>query len=143
MPVPTVTAVADFVELTLREDLGTLLGRWLREVSPAEVQQGYEATLRVAAPQKVRYWLLDLRRRGTISEDSTQWVLSTFLPRLTPLLGGRVYLAFLMSPAHLSNVDQENGAPLVSNADCHVRLFSDEGQATDWLARRRAHETNA
>lgn len=143
MPTATVTTVADFVELTLREDLGTLLGRWLRQVSTDEVRQGYEATLRVASSQRVRYWLLDLRRRGTIGEDSTQWVLTTFLPRLTPLLGGRVYLAFLMSPAHLSNVDQENGAPLVSNADCHVRLFSDEGLATDWLARRRAHENNA
>ncbi|MCB2378871.1 hypothetical protein LGH70_14815 [Hymenobacter sp. BT635] len=143
MPVPTVTVVADFVELTLREDLGTLLGRWLRQVSCQEVQQGYEATLRVAEPKRVRYWLLDLRRRGTLTEDSTEWVLSTFLPRLTPLLGGRVYLAFLLSPAHLSSIDQENGAPLVSNADCHVRLFSDEGLAAEWLARRRAHDTNA
>ncbi|TGE20304.1 hypothetical protein E5K00_20060 [Hymenobacter aquaticus] len=143
MSVPTVTTVADFVELTLREDLGTLLGRWLRQVSGEEVRQGYEATLRVAAPQRVRYWLLDLRRRGTITEESTEWVLSAFLPRLANLLGGRVYLAFLMSPAHLSNVDQENGAPLVSSADCHVRLFSDEGAAAEWLARRRAHETNA
>ncbi|TGE14857.1 hypothetical protein, partial [Hymenobacter elongatus] len=68
---PTIIPVADIVELTLREDLGTLLGRWLRQVSLEEVRQGYEATLRAASPKRVRYWLLDLRRRGTIAVSRT------------------------------------------------------------------------
>ncbi|SHI30075.1 hypothetical protein SAMN02745146_0437 [Hymenobacter daecheongensis DSM 21074] len=135
--------VADFMELTFRPDAGTLLGRWHRPVSEPEVQQGYEATLAAATAHRSRYWLLDLRRRGPISEDSTHWVLEAFLPRLASLLGGRVYVAFLMSPGHLSAVDQENGAPLVASAACHVRLFTDEGNATEWLLRRQRHEGQA
>ncbi|RYU83794.1 hypothetical protein [Hymenobacter persicinus] len=137
------TLVADFVELTYRADVGTLLARWLRPVAPPEVEQGYEGTLSAALVHRSRYWLLDLRRRGPISEDCTYWVLDNFLPRLAPQLGGRIYVAFLMTPGHLSTVDQENGAPLVSSAACHVRLFSDEGNATEWLLRRQRHEGEA
>ncbi|GAA4001133.1 hypothetical protein GCM10022408_10400 [Hymenobacter fastidiosus] len=134
------TSATDFMELTFRPDVGTLLGRWLRPASEPEIRQGYEATLSAATTHRSRYWLLDLRRRGPISEDCTHWVLEAFLPRLGPLLGGRTYIAFLMSPGHLSAVDQENGAPLVSSAACHVRLFSDEGNAAEWLLRRQRHD---
>ncbi|GAA3952868.1 hypothetical protein [Hymenobacter algoricola] len=137
------TLIADIMELAFRSDVGTLLGRWLRPSTTAEVQQGYEATLRFASTYRSRYWLLDLRRRGPVSEDGTHWVLESFLPRLAPLLGGRVYVAFLMSPGHLSAIDQENGAPLVSNARCHVRLFSDESNAAEWLQRRQRHDGEA
>ncbi|AII51518.1 hypothetical protein [Hymenobacter sp. APR13] len=138
---PTPTLLADFVELSFRPDLQLLLGRWLRPVSSSELQQSYEALLTAAVPPKCRFWLLDLRRRGISSEDDTLWTLETFLPLLAPRLGGRVYLAFLVSPGHLSAIDQESGAPMVTNAQCHVRLFTDEGLATAWLGRRRQHES--
>ncbi|WBO84584.1 hypothetical protein [Hymenobacter yonginensis] len=138
---PTPTLLADFAELSFRPDLQILLGRWLRPISTAELQQSYEALLTAAVPPKCRFWLLDLRRRGISSEDDTLWTLETFLPLLAPRLGGRVYLAFLVSPGHLSAIDQESGAPMVTNAQCHVRLFTDEGLATAWLGRRRQHES--
>lgn len=138
---PTSTFAADFLELTYRDDLDVLLSRWQRSVSAIELRQGYDVLLTTASRPRCRFWLLDLRRRGTATEDDTAWVLETFLPRLAPALGGRVYLAFLLSPAHLAAVDQENGAPLVSNAQCHARLFTDEGQALAWLQRRRQHES--
>jgi len=137
----TPAPLADLVELTYRNDLNVLLARWLRPLSSPELWQSYEALLDTAALHQCRFWLLDLRRRGISTEDDTQWVLETFLPRLAPRLGGRVYLAFLVAPPHLASVDQENGAPLVSNAQCHVRLFTDEGLATAWLGRRRQHES--
>lgn len=135
------TLSVDFLNTTFRDDLGVLLARWHRGVSPIELRQGYDNLLAAAAPQRGRFWLLDLRRRGPSPEDDTLWVLETFLPRLAPTLGGRVYLAFLLAPAHLAAVDQENGASLVSNAQCHARLFTDEGLALAWLARRRQHES--
>lgn len=138
---PTPTALADFAELTFRPDLQVLFARWIRPVSSTELQQSYEALLAAATPHQCRFWLLDLRRRGISSEDDTLWTLETFLPRLPPRLGGRVYLAFLVSPSHLSAIDQESGAPMVTNAQCHVRLFTDEGLATAWLIRRRQHES--
>jgi hypothetical protein len=138
---PSPLYLADFAELTFRNDLQIVLGRWLRPVSSTELQQSYEALLATANPHRCRFWLLDLRRRGISSEDDTLWTLETFLPQLPPRLGGRVYLAFLVAPGHLSAIDQETGAPMVSNAQCHVRLFTDEGLATAWLGRRRHHES--
>ena len=138
---PQSVQVADFAELTFREDLRVLLARWLRPISSAELQRSYEALLAMAAPHRCRFWLLDLRRRGTSTEDDTHWVLEIFLPQLAPRLGGRIYLAFLVSPVHLAVIDQESGAPLVANAHCHARLFTEEGLASAWLARRHQHES--
>lgn len=138
---PTSVQVADFAELTFREDLRVLVARWLRPVSSAELHHSYEAVLAAASPQRCRFWLLDLRRRGTSTEDDTHWVLETFLSQLAGRLGGRVYLAFLVSPSHLAVIDQEGGAPLVSGAHCHARIFTDEGAALAWLARRHQHES--
>lgn len=138
---PASIPLADFAELTFRPDLQVLFARWLRPVSSPELQQSYEALLAAATPHQCRFWLLDLRRRGISSEDDTLWTLEDFLPRLPPRLGGRVYLAFLVSPSHLSAIDQESGAPMVTNAQCHVRLFTDEGLAAAWLTRRRQHES--
>ncbi|MBC6991351.1 hypothetical protein [Hymenobacter sp. BT491] len=125
----------NFVELTFRADLDTLLGRWLRAVTHSELQVGYEATMAAALYNKARCWLLDVRRRGPIPEESTHWVIEAFLPRLVVALGGRVYMAFLVSPAHLNSLEQEQ--QLISHrsdAYCEVQLFTEEGPATQWLA---------
>jgi hypothetical protein len=138
---PISTLLADFAELAFRPDLQVLLMRWRRPVSTPELQQSYEALLAAATPLRCRFWLLDLRQRGISSEDDTLWTLEAFLPRLALHLSGRVYLAFLVSPSHLSAIDQESGAPMVTNARYHVRLFTDEGLAAAWLSRRHQHES--
>lgn len=125
----------NFVELSFRADLDTLLGRWLREVTPSELQEGYEATMAAALFHKSRCWLLDVRRRGPITNESTHWVLEAFLPRLVMVLGGRVYMALLVSPSHLHCLQQEqHGIEHLSDAYCEVQLFTEEGPATLWLA---------
>ncbi|AYA38323.1 hypothetical protein D3Y59_15505 [Hymenobacter oligotrophus] len=130
-------ALQDIVDLSFRDDLGLLFSRWLRQVDDAEVRQGYEASLALAAPRRARYWLLDMRRRGMVSTAATRWVMEAFLPRLVATLSGHVYLAYLISPAHESELPS-----VVSNAPpaddrCRVQVFTDEPSAMQWLAHNR------
>lgn len=133
--------LASMVEFSFRDDAGVLLGRWLRPVHGPDLRHSYEAMLAAARPRKARYWLLDLRPRGTASEDDTHWVLTEFLPRLAPRLGGRVYVAFVLAPAHVGALDPDHGADMVLHNDYHVRLFLDEAQALQWLALRQHHDS--
>ncbi|UYZ58771.1 hypothetical protein [Hymenobacter latericus] len=130
-------ALQDIVDVSFRDDLGLLFSRWLRGVDDAEVRQGYEASLALAAPRRARYWLLDMRRRGMVSTTATRWVMEAFLPRLVATLGGQVYLAYLISPAHQSEIPA-----IISNARpaddrCRVQVFTDEHSATEWLRQSR------
>ncbi|UYZ61797.1 hypothetical protein [Hymenobacter weizhouensis] len=132
---------ASVVEFHFRDDARVLLGRWLRPVHGPELRHSYKAMLAAARPHQARYWLLDLRTRGTASEDDTHWVLTEFLPRLAPRLGERVYVAFVLPPAQVGMLDPENGADMALHADYHVRLFLDEAQALRWLALRQHHNS--
>ncbi|RAK64170.1 hypothetical protein [Hymenobacter edaphi] len=132
------TAPTDFIDLSFRTDLGLLFSRWLRSTSDAEVRLGYEAALAVAAPYGARYWLLDMRRRGPASLAATRWVIETFLPRLAEYFPQRVYLAYLLSPSHLTDFVPA-GRPALLN--CYeVALFSDEAAALHWLEHCRHAE---
>jgi hypothetical protein len=131
----------DSVELLYRPELQILMARWLRPVAAPELVHGYEATLLKAKQHRARYWLLDVRGRGPASEDDTEWVLTEFFPRLHQQLGGRVYVCFLLAASQLSAAEQEDGAPLVSNEQYHVRLFTAETPAMAWLSRRQDYES--
>lgn len=141
MPTPTPLSSPDFVELSRRDELGILVGRWRRPVSAPELQQSYEAALQAARPTRTRYWLLDLRGRGPASEDDTHWVLTQFLPRLAKQVKGRAYLAFVVGPGQLSAEEQEAGLPMVMNDLAQVRLFATDEPALQWLAARQHHES--
>lgn len=132
------SAVAEFIDLSFRPDLGLLFGRWLRAATDEEVHQGYEAVLAVAAPHGARYWLLDLRRRGPGSQAATRWVLDAFLPRLAAGLQRRYYLAYLLSPAHLAQVRE--APPTASPGPYAVEVFTDECAALQWLRRCQQEE---
>lgn len=133
------TAVPEFLDLCFRADLGLLFGRWLHApADEAEVRQGYEAALAVAARHGARYWLLDLRRRGPVSSAATGWIIDTFLPRLADCLQCRPCLAYLLSPSHLNDYTP---CPVAASAPCEVALFSDEHAALHWLDQCRHAET--
>jgi len=138
MPASFPTSVAEFIEFHYRPELGILTGRWLRPVSARELQQSYEA---LGAARPTRYWLLDLHRRGPASEDDTHWVLTEFVPGLAAKLGGRVYLAFLVTAGQLSPEAQATGSPMVLDETAHVRLFTEETTALAWLNGRQHHDS--
>ena len=129
--------VQDFLEISYRADLDLLLGRWLRPIALAEMQQGYALLLDAAVAGRCRQWLLDVRRRQNTHEVGAQWMASTFLPQLGPRLGGRTRLAYLTAPAYLRDASADAAFPTAAYfADKPFvgERFIEESAALRWLS---------
>ena len=118
---------ADFLELRYRADLHLLVARWQRAVSAAELRQGYRAMLALAQAVGCPHWQVDLRSRNAPDEATRQWLVGRFVPRLTACLGAPVRLAYLLTPALLTQM-----GPPASPAS-QVAFFSEEGPLTQWV----------
>jgi hypothetical protein len=123
------------LDLLHRPDLPALIARWHREVTPAELQAGYETLLAAADEASCARWLLDLRRREDLTEPTVNtWFSQSFAPALRGRYAEAVRLAFLVSPMRA-------GQPVMAvvsaaDTDCEIATFIDEAAAHDWLARR-------
>ncbi|WP_210516947.1 hypothetical protein [Hymenobacter terricola] len=128
--------VQDFLEISYRADLDLLLGRWLRPIELAEMQQGYELLLDAAVAGGCRRWLLDVRRRQNTHQVGAQWMVDTLLPQLTTRLGGRTRLAYLMAPVYLRDEAADAAFPPASyfvDKPFVGERFIEEDAALYWL----------
>lgn len=134
------TNSASFLQISFRADLHLLIIRWLRDVTPPELQLGYSEALAAARQHGTPCWLVDSRRRAQSDEAMVQWLANTYLPTLSPALGHPLTrLACLVAatwqpvttPATpLAVLAQQ---PPQTAQSYHVQLFSDEGAAVQWL----------
>lgn len=132
----------EYIEVTYRPDLDVLVTRWLRQITLEEMCQGYLHLLEVAAVHQCRFWLLDARRRYNTHKEGARWMVATFLPLLSPRLGGRTYLAYLLAPAILRDVEADAAFPPLSFFDGKpfaADRFVDEREAIGWLQQARQH----
>ena len=125
-----------YLECLHGPETGTMVCRWLREVTPAEMRTSYEYLRMEAQGVGSRLWLLDIRRRNNEDPETAQWLLDAYMPELAGLFGGPSFLAYLLSPAHLVRVDDltvniRHVAQLQRSV--HVALFTEEGAANEWL----------
>ena len=126
----------DFLEISYRADLDLLMGRWLRPIELAELQQGYYLLLEVALANECRRWLLDVRRRQNTHQIGASWMISTFLPLLSPQLGGRIRLAYLMAPTYLRDAAADAAFPTpayFADKPFMSERFIEENTAITWL----------
>ncbi|SHJ67463.1 hypothetical protein SAMN02745146_3665 [Hymenobacter daecheongensis DSM 21074] len=128
------------IEVAHRPDLGLLTMRWLTDPTLAELQQAYSVLLEQAQAQHSGRWLLDVRRRGNPSSEQSAWFTQEWLPRACALLAPlRPRLAYLISPQRMEflHSDLTIQANLRQALDpsqlWSVRLFTDEGEAVNWL----------
>ncbi|WP_310394679.1 hypothetical protein [Hymenobacter sp.] len=130
------------LQLTPRPDLGVLVGRWGYQPDPAELPAAYEALTAAVARDHCRFWLQDIRRRSLNDPHITKWLLSDYFPGMARQLGGRLCVAYLVSPAlHKTITDDPGFLPLAAYEDRPFALgfFGDEGAAIQWLqAQQRA-----
>lgn len=130
----------DFISLTYRPDLNFLVARWLRPVTGAETRAGYELILAAAQQCNCPYWLLDGRRRHPADAATTEWGLQEFFPRLSAVLGQRVFLSQLLSPAYQQLT---KAMPAYATAETmpartyYMGRFDDETQAVQWLQQQQ------
>jgi hypothetical protein len=122
-----------------RPETGTMVCRWLREVTPAEMRTSYEYLFVEAQGLGSHRWLLDIRRRNNEDPETAQWLLDEYMPMLAAHFGGPTFLAYLLSPSHLVRVD-DHALDMVHVAQLqrsvHAALFIEEGGANEWLGQQ-------
>lgn len=130
----------DFLALSHRPDLEVLVARWMRVITLAEMQYGYELLLQAATQHCCRQWLIDARRRNNTDREGAVWMVQEFLPRLHGQLGGRTALAYLLPPPHLRDQQADAAFPPTSFFDDKPFVadrFTDERTALDWLQQKQ------
>ena len=123
--------------LEYRPDLGLIIGRWLKDLPPPELQGTYEAMLAAAqAHGNCRFWLLDLRRRPVAGPDLNAWFRDQFSPRIAAALNGPLFTAYLAGP-HQRPAAESNAMELYfrreAAVDAFPQLFENEAEAMAWL----------
>lgn len=120
------------LDLLHRPDLPALIARWQHEVSPAALQTHYEALRQLADDTACHRWLLDLRRRGDLTEPAVNaWFGQVFAPSLRGRFVSPARLAFLVSPLR---ADEPITAQVsTTTADCAIATFTNEAAAYQWL----------
>ena len=117
-----------------RPDLPALVARWQREVTPDELQAGYQAILAAADDWHCSRWLLDLRRRNDVGNPAvTAWVTGTFLPQLNGRYSHPVRIAFLVSPSRATSLAPPPAPSFDPAADHQSATFIEEAAAYQWL----------
>jgi hypothetical protein len=136
---PRKLTVADHLSLTYRPDLEVLIARWLRPVTLAELQAGYQALADEAERCNTVRWLLDTRALS-VSTEAGRWVNDSFYPTLANRFVQPVRMAYMIPPGsqQLLRTDAEM-AELLSRfqetmTSYCFKLFDQEGDAQRWLA---------
>jgi hypothetical protein len=125
--------LAPGLTLAYRPDLGLIIARWQREVTPAELQSGYLAIRAAADAAHCSEWLLDLRRREDVIEPAVNaWFSCEFAPSLRERYERAARLAFLVSPLRAKH--SVTAMVSAADADCQLATFMDEADAYRWLA---------
>lgn len=125
--------LAPGLTLAYRPDLGLIIARWQREVTPAELQSGYLAIRAAADAAHCSEWLLDLRRREDVIEPAVNaWFSREFAPSLRGRYERAARLAFLVSPLRAKR--SVTAMVSAADADCQLATFMDEADAYRWLA---------
>ncbi|TGD77847.1 hypothetical protein [Hymenobacter wooponensis] len=130
----------DYLTISYRPDLDVLVGRWMRQVTLDEMRQGYELLLEEAAQHHCRQWLIDVRRRFNTDREGAQWMVTEFLPRLQPRLGGYTHLAYLLAPIIMRDAEADAAFPTanaLAGKPFMGERFTDEREAIEWLQHRR------
>ena len=129
-------AAPELLQLTYRPDLEVLIGRWGFQPDPAALPAEYERLKAAALAHGTRCWLQDIRRRSLNDPQITQWLLTEYFPDMAHLLGGRLRVAYLVSPTlHQAILAQPAYLPPEAyvSRPYVVAFFGEEGAAIDWL----------
>lgn len=127
---------APLIDFSYREDLDILVSRWAYQPHPRELPAVYQQMSERALQEKARFWLQDIRRRTMNDPETTLWLLNVFFPDMARRLGGRLYVAYLVSPAlHESIISQPGfvSAEAYDGKPYATSFFGDEGAAIRWL----------
>ncbi|KAA9338611.1 hypothetical protein F0P96_07235 [Hymenobacter busanensis] len=130
----------DYLQLAHGPEPDILVGTWLRFVTLAELQAGYEAVRDAGVRFRAPRWLMDLQHRQLpLPTEYGHWLHDLFLPSLYAHFAEPVRMACLMSAAQFTDVWQNPvstaNAQLLTHPErpFHLALFTNESEALQWL----------
>ncbi len=126
----------DLLQTAYRPDLGIFVGRWGYQPPAELLPLAYEQLTADSSSSGCRFWLQDIRRRTLNDPNITRWLLTEYFPQRARELGGRLYVAYLTSPALMNTIMQGPSFLPPSayiNEPFVVAFFSEEGQSIQWL----------
>ncbi|RFP65167.1 hypothetical protein D0N36_09875 [Hymenobacter lapidiphilus] len=129
----------DYLHLSYCPKMATLVVRWLRAVSFAEVQEGLRAAREMSYSYGAARWLVDVRRRTELDAATSGWVATTLLPAVAAESApAMLHIAYLLSPTRADMLEHSPGMRAVTaTAQAHpayqLQLFLDEAVAVAWL----------
>ncbi|WP_210516986.1 hypothetical protein [Hymenobacter terricola] len=133
-------ASTSYLNVAYRPDSCILIGRWLSSITEPQLRTGYETMRLAAMDYHCPHWLMDARRRTDRRLNGPEWVVTAFLPRVQQELGMPLYVAFLVLPSHLQELEDDPDYPgkaSVSTGPLQYARFIDEGAANAWLDEHR------
>ncbi|MCB2407908.1 hypothetical protein [Hymenobacter lucidus] len=123
----------EYQNLSYRDDVCFIINRILRPLDTTEIQEAYSVMLEAAGHYGCQHWLIDLRRDATYRPR----LLTTFFPQPGDQAGSLTYLAYLVSPTLLAEMEALGDVPapdFYEGLAYRARIFVDEQAAQDWLA---------
>lgn len=127
------------IQLSYRDDLHLLTGRWLTDATLEEFRAEYEAVLAAAQQHGAWRWLLDIRRRPLPPVGALEWLNQQLIPQAAQAAPQQLCVAYLVSPQRMQAVaaDQQlQAAATTLQAGlprAQVQMFMNEGEAVSWL----------
>lgn len=127
------------VEIEFREKEGILNLRCISQNDSGEFREALEQALAYAAPKQLKYWLLDLREIGTLSEEEESWLQTVFFPNMIMQLGSGNFVALVLSGKCYEVLLQEAGKFGLQSYNSLITFhnFCDMQEAQTWLQQQR------
>ncbi|TGE18358.1 hypothetical protein [Hymenobacter elongatus] len=123
----------EFLSLSYRADVCFIVNRILRPLTVIEIQEAYTLMLDAASHYGCQHWLVDLRRYTTYRPQ----LMSSFFPQPGDQPGSLTYLAYLVAPALLHEMEGNGDVPSPDSYEgraYRAHIFVDELAAYDWLS---------
>lgn len=133
-------STTDFLDLGYRTDLRVLTVRWLRTVTLAELQAGFQRARQQSQECGATRWLVDVRRRTELDAAASGWVVSELLPAAAQdAVPATLHIAYLLAPTREFVLRTDPGMQAATTAaeslaqPYRLRTFMEEGLAVQWL----------
>ena len=121
-----------------------LLACWHGPVTDTELYEHYAELMALAeCHDGCRFWQLDMVARNWHPSGFGRWFGNEFAPLAHAALGGSLFIAYVLSPAHHAIVNSPSTqATQLSCAahDVYPFYFDQAAAAQDWLAHQQAHD---
>jgi hypothetical protein len=121
-----------------------LHGCWHGPVTDADLYEHYAELMSLAeAHDCCRFWQLDMVARNWHQSDFGRWFGNEFAPLAHAALGGPLFIAYVVSPAHYAAANKPSTQATQHNCaafDVYPFFFDQVDCAQEWLAHQQAHD---